>query len=151
MTTIGLGSAGLNVTDLDRSIAFYRRALGFDLIRTSTDETHRFAHLGLDDVVLLTLWQQGAAGFVADRAGLHHLSFEVPSLDELHAVEARLRAASVSIREERGATKGTAATGQVFFKDPDGIRLEIYTEDPRARGSASDLPRCGFYEELPDR
>ncbi|GAA0732731.1 VOC family protein [Dactylosporangium roseum] len=145
MTAIRTGSAGLNVTDLERSVEFYRRALGFEVIRQSDGASRRYALLGIDDAVLLTLWEQSAARFAADRAGLHHLSFEASTLDDLRAAEARLRAADVAIRDDPEGGDAASA-GQLFFTDPDGIRLEIYTDDPQVPPvSEPGPPRCGFF------
>ncbi|MFD4789737.1 VOC family protein [Streptomyces sp. NPDC058459] len=146
MSAISTGSAGLNVTDLDRSIAFYERALRFEVIRRSSDPARPYALLGQESAVLLTLWQQTSERFAPDRAGLHHLSFEVPTVEALGETEAALRTAGIAIRDDPGAPGQAAATGQLFFLDPDGIRLEVYTDDPRAQSPASGLPRCGFYD-----
>ncbi|WP_255784729.1 VOC family protein, partial [Mycobacteroides abscessus] len=42
------GHIGLNVSDLERSIAFYRQAFGFDELAVSADGAQRFAFLGFD-------------------------------------------------------------------------------------------------------
>ncbi|MFI2710804.1 VOC family protein [Micromonospora sp. NPDC018662] len=138
MVAIRTGSAGLNVSDIGRSTAFYQRALNVEVIRSSADADRPWVHLGQDGEVLLTLWQQCDGPFARRRAGLHHLSFEVTDLAELGAVEAALRAAGVAIR--------AGATGQLFFHDPDGIRLEVYAR----QGPPVDWtlpPACGFYDE----
>ncbi|CPW49273.1 Lactoylglutathione lyase [Mycobacteroides abscessus] len=40
------GHIGLNVSDLERSIAFYRQAFGFDELAVSADGAQRFAEMG---------------------------------------------------------------------------------------------------------
>ncbi|MDI5936642.1 MULTISPECIES: VOC family protein [unclassified Micromonospora] len=146
MTSVRLGSAGLNVTDLARSIDFYRRVLGFDVLRRSAPGDRPWAHLGARDVVLLTLWQQAWAGFAVDRAGLHHLSFEVADVAALRAVEEMIRAAGVPLRDGPATAGASTATGQLFLHDPDGIRLEVYAEvGPPVDWSLP--PACGFFEE----
>ncbi len=42
------GHVGLNVTDLGRSVDFYRRALGFEQLGISNEGERRFAFLGFD-------------------------------------------------------------------------------------------------------
>jgi catechol-2,3-dioxygenase len=144
MSLVRTGSAGLNVTDLARSMSFYEQALGFETIRRSSDLGRPWTHLGYGGTVLLTLWQQSTAGFRTDRAGLHHLSFEVADVSALHEVENRLRAVGVPIRDDTGVPGAAAETGQIFFVDPDGIRLEVYADS----GPPVDwsTPLCGFYE-----
>ncbi|MEV6827077.1 phytanoyl-CoA dioxygenase family protein [Amycolatopsis sp. NPDC051102] len=148
---VALGSCGVNVTDLGESIRFYEAALGFEVVRAETDGEYPYALMGRAGTVLLTLWQQAGSRFDRSVAGLHHLSFEVPSVDDLTSVEAALRETGVVVRDE--SVPGAAAeTGQVFFEDPDGIRLEVYTEDVRARrrDSGRGLPRCALLSEPTD-
>ncbi len=141
------GHIGLNVTDLDRSVEFYRRALGFDEIGRGDGE-RRFAFLGVDGVPKLTLWQQSSGEFSTKTPGLHHLSFQVETLDEVRAVEAILRDLAVSFAHDGVvAHREGAASGGIFFADPDGIRLEVYApagaeSAPAPHGSA---PTCGFF------
>ncbi|MEV4118508.1 VOC family protein [Micromonospora sp. NPDC049645] len=146
MVAIRTGSAGLNVSDIRRSTAFYQRALNLEVIRASVDPDRPWVHLGQDGEVLLTLWQQSDESFARRRAGLHHLSFEVADLPGLAEVETALRAAGVVIRAGSAAPGGAAASGQIFFHDPDGIRLEVFAR----QGPPVDWtlpPACGFYDE----
>ncbi|ART69668.1 glyoxalase [Mycobacterium dioxanotrophicus] len=142
------GHVGLNVTDLERSIEFYRRALGFEPISVSTDGEHRYAFLGSEGVLRLTLWQQSDGAFSANTPGLHHLSFEVDSVDQVRAVEAVLKEHDVRFAYDGVVAHGEgAASGGIFFTDPDGIRLEVYAPGgaehaPAPSGSA---PTCGFF------
>ncbi|MBT2408173.1 MULTISPECIES: VOC family protein [unclassified Streptomyces] len=148
MTALSTGSAGLNVTNLERSVDFYRRSLGFDVIRQSTGPVNRYALMGSDGVVLLTLWEQSSGAFPVNRPGLHHLSFEAATLDDLRAAEKRLRTAGVALRDDDGSSEDAASAGQLFFADPDGIRLEIYTDDPAVpHGPTPALPRCGYFDD----
>lgn len=145
---VQLGSAGLNVTDLDRSIEFYSAALGLSEIRRSSDPQRRWAHLGSGAIVLLTLWQQAGEEFSPRSAGLHHVSFEAPTLADLLAAESRLREQGIPLRGDTRAPGELSRSGQLFFLDPDGIRVEIFTDDPTAAGpSPLAQPACGFYEE----
>ncbi|MEU6145646.1 VOC family protein [Streptomyces sp. NPDC047081] len=134
------------MTNLDRSVDFYRRSLGFEVILQSTGPVNRYALMGSNGAVLLTLWEQSAEPFSVSRAGLHHLSFEAPTLETLRETEKRLRSAGVAIRDDDTGREDAASTGQLFFADPDGIRLEIYTDDPAVPpGPTLSLPRCGYF------
>lgn len=142
------GHVGLNVTDLERSVDFYRRALGFEQLGASTEGEHRFAFLGFDGALRLTLWQQSDGEFSAKTPGLHHLSFQVDTIEQVLAVEAVLKELGVTFAHDGVVAHGEgAASGGIFFSDPDGIRLEVYAPSgadiaPAPSGSA---PTCGFF------
>ena len=73
-----VGHVGVNVTDLDRSIAFYQRVFGLDLPQAPVPaDPHRYARLTPDGELLLTLWPQSEGSFRSDIPGLHHLAFQV--------------------------------------------------------------------------
>ncbi|MBF6191304.1 VOC family protein [Nocardia implantans] len=145
---LSTGHIGLNVSDLDRSVDFYRRAFGFDQIAASADERRRWAFLGRDGKLVVTLWEQSDGAFSTETPGLHHLSFQVGSIDEVRAVERVLRELSVAFAHDGVVAHGEGvASGGIFFTDPDGIRLEVYAPSgaesaPAPSGAA---PTCGFF------
>ncbi|MEW2144908.1 VOC family protein [Micromonospora vinacea] len=141
------GHVGLNVTDLDRSLDFYSQALDMEVIGRSDVHGRRYGFLGRHDLLMITLWQQSGAPFAADRAGLHHLSFQVADVPALNEVERRLRGLGADIRDDNGVPGELAAAGQLFCYDPDGIRLEVYAfqRPPRPATATGDGPPCGFF------
>ncbi|MFF3454231.1 VOC family protein [Streptomyces sp. NPDC002730] len=142
------GHIGLNVTDLDRSLPFYGDALGFDVLGQGRDEGRRFAFLGRDGQLVLTLWQQADGAYAPALAGLHHLAFEAESIEQVRAAEARLKTLGVDFAHEGVVAHGEgAASGGIFFHDPDGTRLEIYAPSG-AEGApvpTAAAPTCGFF------
>lgn len=142
------GHVGLNVADLDRSKRFYQDAFGFRAMAESEEADRRFAFLGDGDTLVLTLWQQSEGRFDRARPGLHHLSFQVDSVQEVRQYEHRLRELGATFLHDGVVAHAEgAASGGVFFEDPDGIRLEIFTASgvagqPAPTGSA---PTCGFF------
>jgi catechol-2,3-dioxygenase len=137
-----LNHAVLYVRDVARSVAFYREALGFDVIEGG-DAFPGAAFLragGSTNDHDLGLFQIGAdAGPSAagrGTVGLYHLAWEVDTLAELQRIEARLI--------ELGALVGASdhsTTKALYAKDPDGIEFEVswlvpanlLTEEIRAR------------------
>ncbi|MFF1793959.1 VOC family protein [Kitasatospora sp. NPDC058263] len=149
-STLQTGHIGLNVTDLDRSTAFYRSVLGLELVKEGTDPERRFAFLGRDGRLVITLWQQSAGAFATAAPGLHHLSFQVDSLDEVRAAERLLRELGAEFAHDGVVPHSEgAASGGIFFTDPDGIRLEIFTpqgvDATGATAPTGTTPTCGFF------
>jgi lactoylglutathione lyase len=145
---LATGHVGLNVTDLARSTEFYRKVFGFDVIGEQTGGDRRFAFLGRDGALLVTLWQQSGGRFPVDRPGLHHLSFQVPDIDAVRRAEATLRDLDVEVLHDGIVAHGEgASSGGVFFTDPDGIRLEIYAPAgaDTAPAPTPGAPTCGFF------
>ncbi|GHH92603.1 VOC family protein [Streptomyces capillispiralis] len=142
------GHTGLNVTDLDRSLAFYRDVLGFAPIGEGKEEGRRYAFLGDGERLVLTLWQQADEPYDGTRSGLHHLAFEVDSIERVREYESALRAHGTAFAYDGVVAHGEgAASGGIFFRDPDGTRLEISApsgaqDAPAPHGSA---PTCGFF------
>ncbi|WP_405709280.1 VOC family protein [Streptomyces xanthophaeus] len=148
ISSLRTGHVGLGVTDLDRSLAFYRDALGFTVLGEGKEEGRRFAFLGRDGELLLTLWQQAGEGYDPATAGLHHLAFSAGAIEEVREYEARLRGLGVDFAYEGVVAHGEgAASGGIFFHDPDGIRLEI-SVPAGAEGApapTASAPTCGFF------
>jgi catechol-2,3-dioxygenase len=148
LTSLKTGHVGLNVTDLDRSHAFYAEVFGLEALAEGTEEGRRYVLLAREGTLLLALWQQSEDGFATDRAGLHHLSFQVETIEEVRAAEELLRDRSVDFFYDGVVPHGEgASSGGLFFTDPDGIRLEIYAPTGADTGKApvADAPTCGFF------
>ncbi len=143
-----IGHVGLNVTDLDRAKQFYQRVFGFDLNFESTEGDRRYASLGYDGISMLTLWQQSEGRFATGLPGLHHVAFQAPDMDAVRRAEATLREIGVEFAYEGVVphAKGRQSGG-VFFRDPDGIRVEIFapTGAEALTAPVEDAPTCGFF------
>lgn len=146
--TLATHHVGLNVTDLERSLDFYGSVLGFDVLGEGKEEGSRYAFLGQDGRLVLTLWQQAEGAYDSGRPGLHHLAFEAESIEHVRAAEAALTARGTSFAYEGVvAHREGAASGGIFFHDPDGTRLEIsvQTGAESAEAPSSTAPTCGFF------
>jgi catechol 2,3-dioxygenase-like lactoylglutathione lyase family enzyme len=145
---IQTGHIGLSVSELARSRDFYCRAFGFKVITESLESGREFAFLGSDKVLVLTLWQQSTGRFNARQSGLHHLAFQVATIDDVRRAEARLRDMQVPLLYDGIVSHGEGAeSGGIYFEDPDGIRLEISAPDAGQHHAAPTpgAPSCGFF------
>ncbi len=145
-----LSHIGICVSDLERSAAFYREALGFrECARLSISGPESEKLLALDDVALNAVYLErdgtrielihfetpgevGAPGpHPVNRLGLTHLSFRVAALDAcLEAVTRQGGSVLSTSRTESPRFRTTA----VFVTDPDGLRIELMERpgDPNA-------------------
>lgn len=143
------GHVGLNVSDLDRAKRFYTAVFGFDVLNESSEADKRFVFLGQESRLILTLWQQSQGAFSADRPGLHHLAFQVASIEDVQAAERRLRDHGARLLYDGIVPHGEGlSSGGVFFEDPDGIRIEIYAPagaDEHNAAPSGSAPTCGFF------
>ena len=142
------GHIGLNVSNLERSSKFYQQVFGFQVTKESTEAGRRFVFLGDGSKLVLTLWEQGQGRFSKTQPGLHHLSFQVENIAEVEQAEQRLKALHADFLYEGIVPHSEGAqSGGIFFEDPDGTRLEIYSPNGVATQHApvADAPSCGFF------
>ncbi len=120
-----LGHVVLQLSDLERSLVFYTRVLGFKVTEIYSEELQPggFAFLRCNtDHHSIALF--GSATGRSQHAELHHVAFEVGNLDEVFAARERLREYGATITFEGRRRAGFQIA--VEFLDPDGHCLEIY-------------------------
>lgn len=148
LTALETGHIGLNVSNVQRSTQFYQQVFGFEVMGQSNDAGRQYAFLGRAGKLILTLWQQSEGRFPKQLPGLHHLSFQVGSVADVQAFEARLQSLGTPFLYDGIVPHGEGAdSGGVFFEDPDGIRLEIFTASGVKEYTApvANAPSCGFF------
>jgi catechol 2,3-dioxygenase len=120
------GHAQIRVTDLEKSLHFYRHVLG--LVETGTDDQGRYYFKGWDErdhhsVVLRH----------ADTAGIDFFGFKVRDAETLAKFEADLRAYGLAV--ERIKAGDLLKTGErVRFEIPSGHLIELYAEKESVAG-----------------
>jgi lactoylglutathione lyase len=129
---IALGHIGLNVCDLDVSEGFYQEVLGLRVVDESLQFPPRYASMARDGKTVLTLWEQGDGRIKKRRAGLHHLAFEVDSVEEVNRTKGLLDNLGAHWTEGVRIYAEGSRTASIHFKDPDGIRIELYSADSQA-------------------
>ena len=146
-TRVTTGHAGLNVTDLARSKDFYVNVLGLEVMSESDAQGRRFAFFTDGQRLVLSVWEQSDGRFDSSRPGLHHLAFEVESVEKVRQAEHRIRSlGAVLLYDGIVAHSEGAMSGGIFFEDPDGTRLEIFSFDAGKgrRAPSGSEPTCGF-------
>ena len=138
---------GLSVTELNRAVSFYQQVFNLNPTRIHDEGNQKYAFLINDRGVMITLWQQSDQGFNPQHAGLHHLAMTVDSEQELLEVEHRAKAAGAEfVYDGPVAHAEGGASAAIFFRDPDGTRLEVMTpQAPGYRAAKTDAPSCGFF------
>jgi catechol 2,3-dioxygenase len=122
-----IGHVVLKVRDLDRSLAFYRDLLGFQvagemsnvmIFLTATGENHH-------DLALLRVGDS-APSPLATAVGLYHVAIQ---LSDWGAVQH-----AHTLLSERGLLRGAVdhgVTRSLYTADPDGNEIELYCDAPR--------------------
>ena len=120
-----LGHIVLQVSDLERSAAFYTQVLGLKISdvypETMMPGGMVFLRCNTDHHCLALV---GAGDGQAANKELHHFAFEVPTLGEVIRARDRLRANHVKIDFEGRRRAGCQIA--VEFRDPDNHSVEIY-------------------------
>ncbi len=120
-----LGPVHLVVTDLDRSVDFYERAIG--LLQRS--RKGGVAALGAGEDDLLVLHEDRDASRAGRHAGLYHFALLHPSRRELGRAVQRLAATGTPIQ---GASDHGISEA-IYLPDPDGNGIELAADRPRER------------------
>ena len=120
----------LNVRDVNQTAGFYRDVLGFRIVIESPK--NRFAFLRAPesenhhDLALFPVRVPEGADEIPRRSygdggvGLHHMAWEVPTLQELETVRDKLEALGVlQSVQDHGCNKS------VYGTDPDGLDFEV--------------------------
>lgn len=118
-----LGAVHLTVADLDRSLAFYQRVLGFQV---QAQESH-YAELGAGREALVVLYEQPGARAVRNHTGLYHFAILTPSRVALAHSLLRL----IETRTPIGGSDHLVSEA-IYLSDPDGNGIEIYRDRPRS-------------------
>jgi catechol-2,3-dioxygenase len=125
-----LNHAVLYVRDVEVSVAFYRDALGFNVVNEMPGAAFLQAPASTNDHDL-GLFQIGAqadaSGAGRTTVGLYHLAWEVDTLAEL----ARL-AEALSTRGALVGASDHSTTKSLYAHDPDGLEFEVAWVVPAA-------------------
>ena len=118
-----VGAVHLTVSDLARSLDYYRSAIGLRVL----DEGAGRASLGTDGRELLALVEERSAEPSTAYTGLYHFALVVPERADLAAWLAH----AARDRVPMGGLSDHFVSEALYLSDPDGHGIEIYCDRPR--------------------
>jgi catechol 2,3-dioxygenase len=125
-----IGHVHLKVADLDRAVAFYRAALGFDLVTRFGDRAAFLSADGYHHHVGLNTWEsKGGTTPPFGSTGLYHFAINYPTRRDLAAALKRLLDAGWGI--DGASDHGTHEA--IYLHDPDENGIELaWDREPEA-------------------
>ncbi|MDX1394894.1 MAG: VOC family protein [Gemmatimonadota bacterium] len=123
-----VGHVHLKVSDLERSIDFYSRVLGFELTQRLGDSAAFLSAGGYHHHIGLNTWESAGGGPPPHGStGLYHAAFLYPHRRALAVALARLM--EHGVRLDGASDHGVSEA--LYLRDPDGNGLELYRDRPR--------------------
>ena len=120
----------LKVADLERSLAFYRDVLGFELTQQFGSQAAFLSAGGYHHHLGLNTWEsRGGSAPPPGSTGLYHVAIVYPTRALLADALRRLQKAGVPI--EGASDHGVSEA--LYLRDPDGNGVELYWDRPRAQ------------------
>jgi lactoylglutathione lyase len=123
---LGVFESHLNVSDLQRSMAFFGGTLGLELAHVEQQRKVAFYWVGGPGKSMLGLWETGTSPLRV----IGHTAFAV-ELKEILAAPVRLRAAGITPLDFNGSPTTEPSVlawmpaASLYFHDPDGNLLEF--------------------------
>ena len=124
---VDIGHVHLKVADIDRSLAFYRDILGFDVMQRIGDEAAFISAGGYHHHLGLNTWEsRGGSPPPTGTTGLYHVAIRYPDRAQLGNALRRL----VDARWPIGGATDHGVSEAIYLRDPDGNGIEIYRDRP---------------------
>ena len=124
---VDIGHVHLKVSDIDRSLGFWRDVLGFELQQRMGDQAAFISagdyhhHLGLN-----TWESKGGTAPPRGSTGLYHVAIRYPDRETL--ADALHRVVQAGIPIEGASDHGVSEA--IYLRDPDGNGVEFYRDRP---------------------
>src|ERR671929_488405 len=118
-----MGPVHLTVSDLERSLDYYRRVVGLDVLEQGSGR----ASLGADSTELLGLVEEPGAQPSDGYTGLYHFALLAPDRPSL----ARWLAHAVRDQVPLTGLSDHYVSEAIYLRDPDRHGIEIYADRPR--------------------
>lgn len=130
---VRIGHVHLKVADIERSLAFYRDVLGFEVTQRFGPDAVFVSAGGYHHHIGLNTWEsKGGAPPPPGATGLFHIAILYPTRAALADALRRLRAAAIAL--DGASDHGVSEA--LYLRDPDGNGVELYLDRPK-----EDWPR----------
>ena len=130
-----VGHIHLTVSELERSLSFYRDLLGFEISAWYGDSAVFLSAGGYHHHIGLNTWAgRDATPPPRGHAGMYHVAFLYPTRLELAKVLKNIIDANYPI--EGMADHGVSEA--IYLRDPDNNGVEIYADRPREEWKVSN-------------
>ncbi len=128
-----IGHVHLKVSNLERSIAFYRDVIGLEVMQVYGDQAAFLSAGGYHHHIGLNTWESlDGAPAPRNHPGLYHTAFVYPDRPALGRALSNVLKHGIHLT---GAADHLVSEA-VYFDDPDGNGVELYRDRPR-----EDWPR----------
>jgi catechol 2,3-dioxygenase len=125
---VRIGHVHLKVADLERSLAFYRDVLGFEITQRFGSQAAFLSAGGYHHHLGLNTWESaGGQPPPPGTTGLYHVAILYPTRVELAAAVRRVRKAGLPL--EGAADHGVSEA--IYLHDPDHNGVELYWDRPQ--------------------
>lgn len=139
---VRIGHVHLKVADLERSLAFYRDVLGFEVTQRYGTQAAFLSAGGYHHHIGLNTWEsEGGQPPPPGTTGLYHVAILYPARAELADALRRLLAASIRI--DGAADHGVSEA--IYLRDPDGNGVELYWDRPKEQWPRSADGHLAMY------
>jgi catechol 2,3-dioxygenase len=123
-----IGHVHLKVSDIEKSLAFYRDLLGFEVTTMYGSQAAFISAGGYHHHIGLNTWHsKGAPQAPVHGVGLYHTAIVYPTRKDLAVIFERLR-------KEKYPLTGASDHGvseALYLNDPDGNGVELYWDRPK--------------------
>lgn len=118
-----IGHTHLKVSDLERSIAFYRDVIGLDVQQTYGEDAAFLSAGGYHHHIGLNTWaSRGGPRPARNATGLFHVAFLYPTRQSLAKAVANVLSHGIAL----SGASDHGVSQAIYLDDPDGNGIELY-------------------------
>jgi len=129
-SSVRIGHVHLKVADLERSLAFYRDVLGFEITQRYGSQAAFLSAGGYHHHLGLNTWEStGGQPPPPGATGLYHVALLYPTRAELAAAVGRVLQAGIVL--DGASDHGVSEA--IYLRDPDHNGVELYWDRPKER------------------